>query len=1442
MDEYNINGGNLKLKLNPFTNDLIDVPYKDKETYYEILCNILNELKIPVCEETLELFTILVEGKEIPQEHWVWLSPTQNLYTEIVVTPKNKEFGKVLGSIALLATTVLTTSLAPGAIGTLTGLSVGSFGNAFLTSLAAGTASYFTGAIVNALIPPEDQSSKKGAAKPEEESQMYSFSSQSNTTSQYGLVPKVYGRHRMFPKVCATPYTTVEEDSAGEYSQFYHAIYDFGLGPCRVSEIKIGETYINNYQDIGYNLVDINKPSIAEGSWDDDTIDEFLLYNGDNNVENVGVNLTGSLATQEDSTTWEIERTLVASNTYKPSISTTLGFLSGLNSFNEKGEIGTSSVDFQVEFAVAGTKNWRNASDLSYVSQSARVSLPDFATDNSNAGRFELAPFTYSDGDNISNPPSMDNYDTNRRYSENTFGYSDWSISEDFHYEFGWNKGKTFITTSSPVPEGVNLYYGSQFLGKVTSSPSIGGGLYNIFFESGIPKKVVIGTFTASNFSGFEPNGDVIPSTITEFPSSNKGNYTIPSSIVSIQASRRKAFYCGLEIFPKNPGQYKVRVRKINQSYQYANPVSTASDLTVINFNLKIPVPPINTTKRHVFLEIKVKASNQLNGAISNLNAIVESVLPVYSGGSWTKEISRNPAWVFADLLTGEVNKNAVSYDRLDTTALVEWADYCDEVPTSPPGFTYAFPRFESNFVLDFQTTLQEILNKVANMSQASLNLLSGKYGVVLDKSKSIPTQVFTPRNSSNFSSKRSYPNRPQAFKVTYIDVEKQWQQSEVTVYDDGYNESNVEINKIEQLNTFAITRYEQAWRYGRYHLAQSRLRQENITIDVDFEYLACSRGDYVLYVQDVMRVGGTAARVTSVSGSDVTIDDSISAVAGESYGYTLRTTTGITTSTLTFIDSDTFTVDGTIPSVGDLIVVGIVDSITFDCIVKEIRPSTNLTATLTLVEKNNEIFEAESSLDLPDYDPNLNPYVGETDTAPGEVNDLEVTENTFTCTGINYEYFVRLNWSAPSVGVTDAYEVYVDFGDGYDFVTTTTQSSYRYIVSTENLGEVHNFKILAVSANGSKITLGSVSSVNATPTIKSDPPSDVEALYINVTDQTLTLDWPQVRECDIDEYLIRYSPNNSAIWSNTVVLSRVDARTTSTTIQARTGKYFIKAIDFNGNESDNAAIAITTIPELPDLNFIDETDDFPLLEGSKERVVDFGGSLVLQEENPDQYHSDGNYYYSEFLDLGDVYTVRLQSLVQAEGFSEDDLMVNWTTLASVDALSSANYSDWDVEVYARSTDVYPVMSNWTTLTSVNIISEGVAEDWTDYRKFTIGDFTGRIFQYRVRLRSFNTAVTPRVFESVIRADMPTRTESENNVTVGVGGTTFTFPSAFYGPSSDIPIRISQDNAQQGDYYNITSKSTTGFTIIMYDSTGTSVSRQIDYAAQGWGKQSSTSL
>lgn len=1408
----------IKVRLNAFS-ESVDVAPKENENLKALVERVLldNGHK-EVSDNLLEHMAVMINAMEIPREMW-----EVTVYTEadeVLVCPviRGGGFGQIFKTIAIVVITIVASvALTPAG-----GATIGSALSVAAISVASTLA-------LNALIPPPKigASSMGALGSSLEASQMYSITGQSNNANKYGYVQKSYGTHRSFPTVAANPYTEVETDpSTGTLVQYFYCIYDFGIGPLAISDVKIGNTPISDYSDVTFRLVDPNKPDVDEGSWDTALGKTFELYKGDLENDNTSVAINKNEEQGGALEDYQVIRN-ASSEVEGDFQEIILDFInpSGLISYSPTGESYEVNIDLEIYFSKVGEDNWKAYNDLTYVSGYQYAGGSDVYDD------VEATYLPLVDG----------SYPLLYSYEDYFFGFLNPSESKYRQRGYGIPKGSTQVVlgnNSGEIGDVLifnNLHF-TTIIGK--SAHSVGFSTYT--FSTPLPFEVTIFS-TEQELPLNQP-----PGPITIFPNIF-GMKPVQRRFQAIGKARitRKdanAAYSTVKFKPREIGAFKVRIKRLKTST--AGTYQVISNLTLSSLITRFDRKPINTPNRHVFLELKIRATNQLNGSVQNLSAVARSVLDVYDSNTqtWSKQITSNPAWVFCDLLTGQVNKRAISKNRLHMPSIVEWAEFCDEIPTAPPGETYNTPRFQCNFVLDFESTLQQVLNLVCNASQTSLNITDGKYGVLLDKLKTTPVQIFTPRNSRDFSSNKNFAVLSNAIKVKFIEPEANWEIRERIVYQEGYDENNAET--FDELDSFACTSSEQAYRFGKYMMAQAILRQETITITVDFEYLVCTRGDYVRYVQDSMKVGGRAARVKTVIGQVITIDDGIETDPLLDYGFMYRSPIqGFKQGSVNVLSSDTFEIIGPdLPEKGNLIVIGEVDHLYIDCLVKAINPQGDLTAQLVLVEKADAIYEVESTGVIPPYSPQIAPTEDTQFSPPSEVENFEIDANTYRCLGSDYQYYIQLDWDVPQGAAYELFEIYADSGKGYNLVTYTKETFYEYIVNPANLGLEHKFKVLAVSATGKKLDLGEVGFVSATPLRKTSPPMSIEALYLNVTDQTIQLDWKAINDCDVAEYLVRFAPNSGGTWESSIPLLRTDRNTTLAQAQARTGTYLIKAVDFNGNESETAAIAITSIPELTGLNIIDETNDFPDLEGNLVQTIKDGDALVLQKVasgDPlvNEYYTEGYYYFANFLDLGEIYTVRLQSLIEAEGFTVEDIMSNWVTLDSVLAMSNSRQSEWDVETQFRATDNFNVMSEWVSLDLVDPISGGQDDNWTEWKKFTIGDFTGRIFQFRLKLVSNKASVTPRVFNGIIRSDMPDRQESYNNLLAPDTGYDLVYTPAFKGPGTSPNIQVTQDNAESGDYWKTTAKTLNGCKITFYDKNDIAVSRTFDVSVKGYGRK-----
>ena len=122
---------------------------------------------------------------------------------------------------------------------------------------------------------------------------------------------------------------------------------------------------------------------------------------------------------------------------------------------------------------------------------------------------------------------------------------------------------------------------------------------------------------------------------------------------------------------------------------------------------------------------------------------------------------------------------------------------------------------------------------------------------------------------------------------------------------------------------------------------------------------------------------------------------------------------------------------------------------------------------------------------------------------------------------------------------------------------------------------------------------------------------------------------------------------------------------------------------------------------------------------------------------------------------------------------------------------------------------------------------------FTAFRRFVVGDYKARGLKFRAKLTSTDTEASPKVSALSVTVDMPDRTVAEADIASGAGAKAVTFSPAFKSLQG---VGIAAQNLSSGDYYAITSKSATGFTITFYNSSDVAVDRTFDYVARGYGE------
>jgi hypothetical protein len=380
---------------------------------------------------------------------------------------------------------------------------------------------------------------------------------------------------------------------------------------------------------------------------------------------------------------------------------------------------------------------------------------------------------------------------------------------------------------------------------------------------------------------------------------------------------------------------------------------------------------------------IKIQSTNKINGSLEGVNALVQTKSNVLNRitNDWkTVDVTNNPAALFLYVLMHPANAYRVANNIIDAAkyvdlnALADWYKFCEPMTYANGKWTRDItkPLLTYNAVLTNITSVMDVLKDICSAGKASPNFIDGKWTVVVDKPRTGVVQHFTPHNSWGFEATKVLPRIPDAFRITIADEEKGYQANEYRVYNLGKTESNAEL--FEELNLPGVTNFAQAKHIAQWHMAQLKLRPEMFSLNVDFEYLVCNRGDLVRVTHDVPLWGAGSGRIKTctVGSAVIALTEEIYLEAGKTYNIRVRTNTGASVlKTLASITTTGYSAsitlsgalvagDGVNPD--DLFMLGEVSKESQELIVLSIEANSNISARLMLADYSPSIYTADLS------------------------------------------------------------------------------------------------------------------------------------------------------------------------------------------------------------------------------------------------------------------------------------------------------------------------------------------------------------------------------------------------------------------------------------------------------------------------------------------------
>ena len=824
------------------------------------------------------------------------------------------------------------------------------------------------------------------------------------------------------------------------------------------------------------------------------------------------------------------------------------------------------------------------------------------------------------------------------------------------------------------------------------------------------------------------------------------------------------------------------------------------------------------------------------------------------------------PVCIFYDLLTNRRfgAGHFIQASNLSWVDLYPLAQYANEL-ISVPGPDE--PRFACNVQVSSQaeayTVLQDFASVFRGMMywQSNVIQVTGDHGN-LDGTDIAPVHIFSNSNvvGGVFSySGSSLKTRSTSIRVRYSDPENFYKPNIVCVEDSALIEKYG--YQVKEVLGFGCTSKHQARRMGLWMLKTEELDASTVTFSVGLEGALVFPGQ-VFAIQDELRAAARlSGRISSSTTTTIVADQSITLPSGTNPTLTCVLNDGtIESKAISSVSGTTVTVSSAFSSapLAQAIYSISTDSATeqkFRCL--SVADNNDGTFAVVAAEFNDSIYDAAEDLADIDFED-----VTTIDGKPSKPSDLSIDFQLIEKDGGITNRAIA-SWAAGEGSFTESYIVAWRIGEGSYNKFGTTKTSLE--VDGIQPGKFFQVKVRAVGFGFPEKKSGFVYAKSVAPDLPKLITGDdgaLNALVANVKNLTISpindtqaaLHWesPAVEKLNNLVALVKHSnkTDGTGTFAGATNLVKVPASANTAIVPLLNGEYLIKLKDQTTKKKSITAVSVVlNIPDaLPKLLIETRREDLdtPSFQGAKQNVVfssEYNGLILDTTELVDGKFS-GEYEFPSLKTLPGKFQVTLDRTFRAGGLYPADTIDSRS--AKVDS-----WADWDgalpedtsAELYFRVSDEVPTDDELLLEDSPDIFlledgdklllesSVTFSSEWTVLDKST---FVGRTFQFKAELESEQPDQTPLVDQLGYVMSIPSRTESKKFEDQTAGAQTYSFTNAFYEAPN---LAITAFNLQGGDYYELTSVTRTGFTIHFKDSSNSSVSRDFQYVAAGFGSE-----
>lgn len=637
-------------------------------------------------------------------------------------------------------------------------------------------------------------------------------------------------------------------------------------------------------------------------------------------------------------------------------------------------------------------------------------------------------------------------------------------------------------------------------------------------------------------------------------------------------------------------------------------------------------------------LGIKAKATDQLSGGQPQLEFIKERAT-IYAWNPATQDYegkaANNPAWAAYDFIHGaerlmDINNHEFVYEYKGVPKELmlydqfkQWADNCDRLNLKI--------NLEVTTLKDFWTIVNQ---DIAPVGRGMVVQFGTKFGCIYDHATQ-PVQLFTMGNIVQGSFSLSYlstDERADSIELTYVDAEKEYEKTTLTIYSDDYDTLDIP-NQPTQIAMHGITSYEQAYREGKYQLYCNRLLTKTISFKADVEAIGCMVGDVIQVAHDVPQwsISGRVLEALDDGSVILPIDPDEITMSTDQYDLMIRSSEDntLTTYSLTSLSG----AYGEVKAVavgnkinaedGDLFSLGKVESVVKPFTVTGITRSKDLEYTITAIEYADGIFDENYT--IPPKDTTII-----TDPNAVDVINLDAHQVGWKDKLGRQMSHLYISWAMAEGAQADSFTVLLskDTGRTWSVLTTTTNMSAEADVTAYTVYYVKvitNYRLR--QSSGAVCGPVSEGSDELPPNVTK---LDVEVLHNGTRRYYWDFDYPNPN--DIAGFRFKYIQGSVANWNTGFLVQDglITAQPYETaTVRQGVHTIMIKAVDNAGQESANFATCLVDFGEPLEDNVLYKLD----FSSNHWSNIQTSGSVMLDgyihsKQNSTHYIAPSNYYW----------------------------------------------------------------------------------------------------------------------------------------------------------------------------------------------------------------------